>query len=133
MRKVVASLFVSLDGVVGDPAGWQLPYYDEEMGREIGESLKWPCPRARSLFAGNADRRLGAPSRNSDYNCDQVVALGGVVSALLSHGDVRFARRRRCCQLPEATWTIPRCRTRTQSRHLTPRSVTLPRAAPARG
>ena len=39
MRKVVASLFVSLDGVVGDPASWQFPYYDEEMGREIGAAM----------------------------------------------------------------------------------------------
>jgi len=30
---------MSLDGVVGDPAGWQLAYYDEEMGREIGASM----------------------------------------------------------------------------------------------
>ena len=39
MGKLVASLFMSLDGVVGDPAGWQLAYYDEEMGREIGASM----------------------------------------------------------------------------------------------
>lgn len=39
MRKVVASLFISLDGVVGDPASWQIPYFDEEMGREIGAAM----------------------------------------------------------------------------------------------
>jgi dihydrofolate reductase len=35
MRKVVASEFTSLDGVVDSPQRWQLPYFDEEMGREI--------------------------------------------------------------------------------------------------
>jgi dihydrofolate reductase len=39
MRKVVASLFISLDGVVGDPASWQLPYFDEEMGREVAAAM----------------------------------------------------------------------------------------------
>ena len=36
MRKVVASEFVSLDDVVGSPERWQLPYFDEEMGRGFG-------------------------------------------------------------------------------------------------
>ena len=40
MRKVVASEFVSLDGVVGSPERWQLPYLDEEMGREIGAAME---------------------------------------------------------------------------------------------
>jgi len=40
MRKVVASEFVSLDGVVGSPERWQLPYFDEEMGQEIGAAME---------------------------------------------------------------------------------------------
>jgi dihydrofolate reductase len=40
MRKVVASEFVSLDGVVGSPERWQLPYLDEEMGHEIGAAME---------------------------------------------------------------------------------------------
>jgi dihydrofolate reductase len=39
MRKVVASEFISLDGVVGSPERWQLPYFDEEMGREIQAAM----------------------------------------------------------------------------------------------
>ena len=42
MRKVVASEFVSLDGVVGSPERWQLPYLDEEMGLEIGARRRAP-------------------------------------------------------------------------------------------
>ena len=40
MRKVVASEFVSLDGVVGSPERWQLPYFDEEMGREMQAAME---------------------------------------------------------------------------------------------
>ena len=40
MRKVVASEFISLDGVVGSPERWQLPYFDEEMGREIQTAME---------------------------------------------------------------------------------------------
>jgi len=40
LRKVVASEFVSLDGVVGSPQRWQLPYFDEEMGREIQAAIE---------------------------------------------------------------------------------------------
>jgi dihydrofolate reductase len=39
MRKVVASLFVSLDGVMEAPEQWHLPYFNEEMGAVIGQSL----------------------------------------------------------------------------------------------
>jgi dihydrofolate reductase len=40
MRKVVASEFISLDGVVGSPEQWQLPYFDEDMGREIQAAME---------------------------------------------------------------------------------------------
>jgi dihydrofolate reductase len=50
MRKLVASLFMSVDGVVGDPAGWQLPYFDEEMGREIGAAMA----KADAMLLGRA-------------------------------------------------------------------------------
>ncbi|MDQ4126803.1 MAG: dihydrofolate reductase family protein [Actinomycetota bacterium] len=39
MRKVIASEFVSLDGVVGSPERWHLPYFDEEMGGVIGAAM----------------------------------------------------------------------------------------------
>jgi dihydrofolate reductase len=37
MRKVVAGLFMSLDGVVESPEKWQFPWFNDEMG-EIVES-----------------------------------------------------------------------------------------------
>ncbi len=39
MRKVTAGLFVSLDGVVGSPERWQLPYFNDEMGEAIGAAM----------------------------------------------------------------------------------------------
>jgi dihydrofolate reductase len=39
MRKIVAGMFISLDGVVEDPHLWHFPYFNEEMGAAVGASL----------------------------------------------------------------------------------------------
>jgi dihydrofolate reductase len=39
MRKLVAGLFVSLDGVVEEPAEWHFPYFNEEMGAAVDATL----------------------------------------------------------------------------------------------
>lgn len=39
MRKVVASLFISLDGVIQDPFVWQFDGFDEDMGTAMSEQL----------------------------------------------------------------------------------------------
>lgn len=36
MRKIVAGLYVSLDGVVEAPERWTGPYFDEELGQIVG-------------------------------------------------------------------------------------------------
>ena len=38
MRKVVAHLFISLDGVIESPA-WTMPYFDEDMEAELSSQL----------------------------------------------------------------------------------------------
>jgi dihydrofolate reductase len=35
MRKIVAGLFISLDGVVESPDQWHFPYFNEEMGEAV--------------------------------------------------------------------------------------------------
>jgi dihydrofolate reductase len=35
MRKIVAGLFISLDGVIEAPHEWHFPYFDDEMGQEV--------------------------------------------------------------------------------------------------
>jgi dihydrofolate reductase len=39
MRKVIASEFVSLDGVFEAPDQWHFPYWSDEMGQEIGAAM----------------------------------------------------------------------------------------------
>ncbi|HEU4526662.1 MAG TPA: dihydrofolate reductase family protein [Actinomycetota bacterium] len=39
MRKIVAGLFVSLDGVTESPEGWTFPYFDDEVGQAIGAQM----------------------------------------------------------------------------------------------
>jgi RibD C-terminal domain len=39
MRKLVASFFISLDGVVEAPQNWHFPYFNDEMGAVVGEAI----------------------------------------------------------------------------------------------
>ena len=39
MRKIVAGLFLSLDGVMESPDKWHFPYFNEEMGELIGSQM----------------------------------------------------------------------------------------------
>ncbi|HEY6311710.1 MAG TPA: dihydrofolate reductase family protein [Streptosporangiaceae bacterium] len=39
MRKIVAGLFISLDGVVEAPEKWTGQYFNDEIGREIGSVM----------------------------------------------------------------------------------------------
>jgi dihydrofolate reductase len=39
MRKVIASEFVSLGGVMESPEEWHFPYFNDEMGTEIGAAM----------------------------------------------------------------------------------------------
>ena len=40
MRKIVAGLFVSLDGVMEAPDKWHFPYFNDEMGAEVGAQME---------------------------------------------------------------------------------------------
>ncbi|WP_424528751.1 dihydrofolate reductase family protein [Sphaerisporangium viridialbum] len=39
MRKIVAGLFISLDGVVEAPAEWHFPYFSDDMGEVVGGQM----------------------------------------------------------------------------------------------
>jgi len=39
MRKIVAGLFISLDGVVEAPDQWHFPYWSDEMGEAVGSQM----------------------------------------------------------------------------------------------
>ncbi|MFG1946313.1 dihydrofolate reductase family protein [Nonomuraea sp. NPDC048826] len=48
MRKIVAGLFISLDGVVESPEKWHFPYFDADMGRSVDALMR----RADTLLLG---------------------------------------------------------------------------------
>jgi dihydrofolate reductase len=39
MRKIIANLFISLDGVVEEPGNWHFPYFNDEMGAAVDAVL----------------------------------------------------------------------------------------------
>ncbi len=39
MRKIVAGLFISLDGVFEAPDQWHFPYFNDEMGEAVGAQM----------------------------------------------------------------------------------------------
>jgi dihydrofolate reductase len=40
MRKIVAGLFISLDGVYEAPHEWHFPYFDDAMGKAVDEQMQ---------------------------------------------------------------------------------------------
>ncbi len=40
MRKIVAGLFIALDGVFEAPDQWHFPYFNDEMGNAVDEQMK---------------------------------------------------------------------------------------------
>lgn len=98
MRQVVASLFVSLDGVVEAPEKWHFPYFNDEMGAVIGESMAasdgfllgrrtyeewaafWPAqdPQKNSMApAMNAKRKFVASRSLGDATWENSTILRG--------------------------------------------------------
>lgn len=39
MRKIVAGLFISLDGIYESPDQWHFPYFNDEMGEAVGAQM----------------------------------------------------------------------------------------------
>ncbi len=66
MRKIVAGLFQTLDGVVESPEKWQFACFNDEMGRETGAQ----AAAADTMLLG------GGPTRSSPRS--------GLTGALMS-------------------------------------------------
>lgn len=72
-RKIVAGLFISLDGVVESPEKWHFPYFDDEMGEVVGSAMAAADTmllgrRTYEEFAGfwpNADDEMAAYMNNT--------------------------------------------------------------------
>ena len=57
MRKIVAGLSISLDGVIEDADQWMGPWFSPQLGQAIGSSAKSGCGSRRHLV-----QRFPAPA-----------------------------------------------------------------------
>jgi dihydrofolate reductase len=93
MRKIIANLFISLDGVVEEPGNWHFPYFNDEMGVAVDAVLG----NADTMLLGRKtyDDHAGAwPEREAAGGEDAEFAkvLGDARKIVVSH------------QRPELSW-----------------------------
>ncbi|GAA0906815.1 dihydrofolate reductase family protein [Virgisporangium aurantiacum] len=94
MRKIVAGLFISLDGVVEAPDQWHFPYFNDEMGTAVGGMLG----DADTMLFGRVtyDSFAGAwPEREAAGEADAGFAkqLGDARKIVVSHQPLEFTWR----------------------------------------
>ena len=101
MRKIIAGMFISLDGVVEAPDQWHFPYFNEEMGAEVGRMLDGADTMligrvTYDSFAGAwPDRKAaGEDNRGPDGVDDaRVIRHAAISVALSSAADERVVTR----------------------------------------
>jgi dihydrofolate reductase len=86
MRKIIANLFISLDGVVEEPGDWHFPYFNDEMGAAVDAALG----RTDTLLLGRRtyEDHAGAwPQREAEGGEDAEFAkiLGDARKIVVSH------------------------------------------------
>jgi dihydrofolate reductase len=94
MRKIVAGLFISLDGVVEAPDQWHFPYFNDEMGAAVTATFS----SADTMLFGRTtyDSFAGAwPGREEAGEEDAAFAkaLGDVRKIVVSNQDLDFTWR----------------------------------------
>jgi dihydrofolate reductase len=94
MRKIVASLFISLDGVVEEPGNWHFPYFNDEMGAAVDAVLG----RADTMLLGRKtyDDHAGAwPEREAEGGEDAEFAksLGDARKIVVSRQQLELTWR----------------------------------------
>lgn len=94
MRKIVAGLFISLDGVVEAPDQWHFPYFNDQMGAAVGASLS----DADTMLFGRVtyDSFAGAwPERELAGEADAGFAkqLGDLRKIVVSRRPIEFGWR----------------------------------------
>ncbi|HEX6872847.1 MAG TPA: dihydrofolate reductase family protein [Micromonosporaceae bacterium] len=94
MRKIVAQLFIAVDGVVEAPDQWHFPYYNDEMGATVSSTLG----AADTLLLGRKtyDSFAGAwPGREAAGGEDAPFAktLGDARKVVVSHQRLEFTWR----------------------------------------
>ena len=94
MAKVISTLFISADGVAEIDPDWHFPYFDDNMGRAVGEDYD----TSDVLLIGRVtyDSFAGAwPGREAAGGDDAVFAkqLGDVRKIVVSRQPLEFAWR----------------------------------------
>jgi len=94
MRKIIAGLFISLDGVVEEPGEWHFPYFNEEMGAAVQASLG----AADTVLFGRKtyDSFAGAwPEREEagEEDAGLAKALGDARKIVVSNQELEFTWR----------------------------------------
>src|SRR5919107_6255720 len=94
MRKIVAGLFISLDGVVEEPGDWHFPYFNDELGAAVDATLG----AADTVLLGRRtyDSFAGAwPEREAAGEEDAYFAkkLGDIRKIVVSNQQLQFTWR----------------------------------------
>ncbi|WAP56975.1 dihydrofolate reductase family protein [Streptomyces sp. S465] len=94
MRKIVASLFISLDGVVEAPDQWHFPYFNDEMGAAVDATLGVADTillgrRTYDSFAGAWPDRERAGGEDAGF----AKKLGDTRKIVVSRQDLEFRWR----------------------------------------
>jgi hypothetical protein len=120
MRKIVAGMFITLDGVVEAPEKWNPPYYDDELSQAVMRQLAAAGThlygrRSYELFRCSTGRAGGCRSRSSNPGRTGTVswrsatrqpAERGVGQARASQSAARLASAARSAEflVREAAW-----------------------------
>jgi dihydrofolate reductase len=85
VKKIIANLFISLDGVVEEPGDWHFPYFNDQMGAAVDAGLR----SADTLLLGRKtyDDHAGAwPAREAagDEDAAFAKALGDLRKLVVS-------------------------------------------------
>jgi dihydrofolate reductase len=94
MRKIKATLFISLDGVVEAPDQWHFPYFNDEMGAAVDEVMG----KADTILIGRKtyDSFAGAwPEREEagEEDAEFAKALGDARKIVVSNQNLEFTWR----------------------------------------
>jgi dihydrofolate reductase len=94
MRRISASLFIALDGVVEAPDQWHFPYFNDEMGAAVSSSLSTTDTMlfgrvTYDSFAGAWPEREAAGGEDAGF----AKVLGDVRKIVVSRSPLEFTWR----------------------------------------
>ena len=92
MRKIIASLFTTVDGVVEAPERWHFPYFNEEMGAVVGSLMRDTLLLGRKTYDTFA---ANWPQREASGGDDAPLAaqIGDTRKIVVSNQQLEFSWR----------------------------------------